>query len=1163
MDNADKRRTLIIALGILLACWSSAFALNPTLDVSQYAHTSWKISEGFSEGTILSIAQTADGYLWLGTEFGLRRFDGVRAVPWEPPVGQHLPSLDIRSLQGARDGRLWIGTGSGLASWKGRELTHYPELDGQRIEALLEDREGAIWVAGWALSTGRLCRIQSGNTQCYGEDGRFGSGVTPLYEDSGGNLWAGGMNGLWRWKPGPPQLYPMLDPTQRIYALLDSDDGGLLIAQHTGITKVKNGKAEPYPLPAGFQPHRLLRDRDGGLWIGALEDRGLLHLHKGRTDRFTHADGLSGRSVTAFFEDREGNIWVATAEGLDRFRDYAIPTFSPEQGLSSLAIFTLLSARDGSLWFGASDGLNRWNKGDRTVYLNRGRSLREGPAVNGLTVGAGADSRGTVREIADSGLPDKAESLFQDQSGQLWVGTRNGVVLFKSGRFVPVASMPYGIVFSFTDDSAGNVWVSHQEALFHLIRSRVVERIPWASLARAQPATALQYDGTQGGLWLGFHDGGVAYFKDGQLRATYGGAEGLGQGEVRGFYIDGNLTLWASTEGGLSRIKDGRIVTLTSQNGLPCNTVHWMMEDDAQSVWLYLACGLVRIGRSEMDAWASHPKQTIQATIFDSSDGVSSHVSTGGYYSVVTKSPDGKLWFVRNGGVGVIDPHHLAFNALPPPVHITQITADGKKYDMLNDVRLPAGIRDLFFEYTALTFVEPDKVHFRVKLEGQDEGWQELVNQRQVHYTNLLPKQYRFRVLASNNSDVWNEEGASLDFAIPPTWYQTKWFRAFAGTAFVAFLWVIHRLRVQQVEEREKKFREAVESMPALAFVVDPDGQRTFANRGWTQYTGMTLQQAFGFGWQAAIHPDDRKRVLDRWKIAVATRESFDYELRLRGADGEYRWFLTRVVPVRDTRGKVVKWCGVAADIEDRKRAEQLQAELAHINRVTNMGEITASIAHEINQPLSGIVSNGSACLRWLVADAPDLDELREAVNDIVRDGKRAGEIINTLRAMYKKTPPIKKIVDVNEIIGEMVVLLRSEAYRHAVSIRTDLAADIPSITADRVQLQQVLMNLMLNGIEAMGDTGGVLTVKSQLDRTEVQISVTDTGVGLPAENAERIFDAFFTTKAQGSGMGLAISRSIIESHGGRIWATANEGRGASFRFSLPMAVEGAATSAS
>ena len=768
-----------MAACILLVCRADAFALNPSLDVSQYAHASWKISDGFSDGLIRSIAQTADGYLWLGTEFGLRRFDGVRAVPWEPPAGQHLPSSDIRSLRGARDGRLWIGTFRGLASWKDRELTHYPELDGHVIEALLEDREGTIWVAAWSLSTGRLGRIQSGNIQCYGEDDRFGSGVTPVYEDRGGRLWAGGMTGLWRWKPGPPKLYPMPDPAQRIYALLESDDGGLLIAQHTGITKLRNGKFEPYPLPAGFQPHRLLRDHDGGLWIGALVDKGLLHIHEGRTDLFTPADGLSDGSVNALFEDREGNIWVATDDGLDRFRDFAVPTISIQQGLSSRGISSIVIASDGSLWVGASDGLNRWINGQIKVYRK------------------------------DSGLPDKAHALFQDASGQIWVGTQSGIAFLESDRFVPVASVPNGIVYSFTDDSAGNVWVSHQKALLHLFGARVVELIPWARLGRTEPAFALLHDPVQGGLWLGFFDGGVAYFKDGQLRASYASAEGLGQGMVRDFYIDANRTLWTATDGGLSRIGVGRVLTLTRKNGLPCDTVHWMREDDSHSVWLYLACGLLRIGRSELDSWASHPKQTIHATVFDSADGVSSHRFTGGYNSVVAKSGDGKLWFVRDAGVSVIDPHHLAFNELPPPVHIEHVTADDKIYDATNGLRLPPRIRNLAIDYTALSFVAPEKMRFRYMLEGQNRNWHEVNNDRRVQYTNLAPGTYRFRVMASNNSGVWNEAGDTLSFSIAPAYYQTRWFAAMVALGIAALLWAAYQLRIRQLAHQFNRTLDA------------------------------------------------------------------------------------------------------------------------------------------------------------------------------------------------------------------------------------------------------------------------------------------------------------------------------------------------------------------
>jgi signal transduction histidine kinase/ligand-binding sensor domain-containing protein len=787
-----------MAACMLLVCRADGFALNPSLDVSQYAHASWKISEGFTEGIIRSIAQTADGYLWLGTEFGLRRFDGVRAVPWEPPPGQHLPSSDIRSLQGARDGRLWIGTFNGLASWKDRELTRYPELDGQTIEALLEDREGTIWVAGWAPSTGRLCSIQNGNIQCYGEDGRFGSGVTALYEDSGGNLWAAGMTGVWRWKPGPPKLYPMPNRAQQIHALLESDDGALLIAQLTGITTLRNEKFEAYPLPAGLEPHRLLRDHDGGLWIGALVQRGLLHIDKGRTDRFTQAEGLSGRSVTSFFEDREGSIWVATGEGLDLFRDFAIPTFSDQQGFSSRGMFSIVAARDGSLWLGTSDGLNRWSKGQITVYRYRGlAAVRDGSPIGG------------IQEITDSGLPDKAHSLFQDARGRMWAGTPSGVAFLESDRFVPVASVPSGIVYSFTDDSAGNVWVSHQEGLFHLFQERVVERIPWARLGRRQPASALLHDAVQGGLWLGFRDGGVAYFKHGQLRTSYSGVEGLGEGMVNGFYIDGHGTLWIPTEGGLSRIKDGHILTLTSQNGLPCNTVHWMMEDDARSVWLYLACGLVRIGWSELDAWASHPKQTIHATVFDGSDGVTSHRLPAGYNALVAKSSDGKLWFVRNVGVSLIDPHHLAFNERPPPVHIERVTADDKIYDATNGLRLPARLRDLSIDYTALSLAAPEKVRFRYMLEGQDADWKEVVNDRQVQYSNLPPRAYRFRVVASNNSGVWNETGATLAFSIAPAYYQTRWFMGVVAIGTITLLWMAYQLRIRQVARQFNRTLDA------------------------------------------------------------------------------------------------------------------------------------------------------------------------------------------------------------------------------------------------------------------------------------------------------------------------------------------------------------------
>jgi ligand-binding sensor domain-containing protein len=326
------------ALNLVLACilltlCPSVFALNPSLDVSQYAHTSWKIRDGFTKGTINSIAQTPDGYLWLGTEFGLFRFDGLKNVLWQPPTDQQLPDNYITSLLAARDGTLWIATAKGLASWKDGRLTQYAELAGQRIFKLLEDREGTIWVGGLNVPTGKLCSIQNSNVKCYGEDGSFGIGVVGLFEDSNGSLWVGVPSGLWRWNPGQPKFYPLPGEPNGIRGLGEGEGGALLVGYKGGIQRFIDGKTEAYTLPGiqgEFSAKSLLRDHDGGLWI-ATQERGILHVHQGRTDVFALSEGLSGENVFALFEDRESNIWVATINGLDRFRDFAVATFSVNQ----------------------------------------------------------------------------------------------------------------------------------------------------------------------------------------------------------------------------------------------------------------------------------------------------------------------------------------------------------------------------------------------------------------------------------------------------------------------------------------------------------------------------------------------------------------------------------------------------------------------------------------------------------------------------------------------------------------------------------------------------------------------------------------------------------------------------------------------------------------
>jgi PAS domain S-box-containing protein len=374
---------------------------------------------------------------------------------------------------------------------------------------------------------------------------------------------------------------------------------------------------------------------------------------------------------------------------------------------------------------------------------------------------------------------------------------------------------------------------------------------------------------------------------------------------------------------------------------------------------------------------------------------------------------------------------------------------------------------------------------------------------------------------------------------------------------------IAERKRVEErLRESEARFQEMADTAPVMIWLTGTDGLCNYFNKPWLEFTGRSMEQEVGTGWMEGVHPDDVQGCFDGFLPALHAREPFRMQYRLRRADGEYRWIIESGIP-RYAGGEFAGYIGSNIDITDLKNAEaererlrQVQSELAHINRVTTMGELAASIAHEIKQPISAAHTNAQACLLWLGRDQPDIEKAQKAVSRITQDATRASEIINRIRVLFKKEQPQREWVDVNEVILEMFSLMSGEAGRRAISIHTELAPELPKVSADRVQLQQVLMNLMLNGFEAIseGKVAGRLTIKSQQNpEDQVLISVNDTGIGLPPERADKVFDAFFTTKPQGTGMGLSISRSIIESHGGRLWATGNSDRGATFQFTLPV----------
>jgi PAS domain S-box-containing protein len=503
---------------------------------------------------------------------------------------------------------------------------------------------------------------------------------------------------------------------------------------------------------------------------------------------------------------------------------------------------------------------------------------------------------------------------------------------------------------------------------------------------------------------------------------------------------------------------------------------------------------------------------------------------------------------------------------------------------------------------------------------------------------------------------------------------------------------------ITSAKESEDRIRLIIDTVPAQLWTESPEGIVDFVNRRWIDYTGMTLEQAVGSGWNRMVHPDDIERVLSKWRKFIAEGKPREIESRLRRSDGEYRWFLSRVCPLVDRSGHILGWYGSDTDIHDLKTAEetlrrsegylaeaqklshtgswardvatdemtysseefyrvlgfdprfgpprfetflqrvhphdqakvreivekarrekaeyeldyriihpagdirdihvighpvlspsgdvvefvgtviditerkqaeeererlrQAQADLARVNRVTTMGELTASLAHEVNQPIGAAVTNASTCLRWLAGETPNLEEARAAAMRVVTDGKRAAEIISRVRQLFKKGTTERELLEVNEVVREMTVLLRGEASRHNISVRTELAADLPLTMGDRVQLQQVMMNLIMNSIDAMKSEDGtreLVIVSRFVENEDILVSLSDTGVGLPPQQADQIFNAFFTTKLHGTGMGLRISGTIIESHGGRLWAEDNSPRGATFHFTLPTKIEAGA----
>ncbi len=782
--GGDLARAVAVCVLLLLFAATPARAVDPGRRISQYAHTAWRIQDGIFTGAPYAITQTADGYLWVGTRTGLVRFDGARFVHWTPPEGAQMPrGAGVFSLLATRDGSLWIGTGTYLARLKDGDFTNYTEGAG-RINSLIEDRGGTIWFTRSRVrdSSGPLCQVAGVKIRCFGQqDGIPFTSATSLAEDSEGNLWVGSTAGLTRWRDGSSDTHtpPQLKSAEGSHGVsgLEAGPGGVMWVGMSrsgpglGLQQIAGGTWKPFVTPelegSTLEVGPLFLDRENALWVGT-ESQGVLRIHNGRVDRFRSADGLSSDTVTDFYEDREGNLWVATTEGIDCFRNIPVVSFSTREGLAANEVASVLAAGDGRVWAGNLGALE---------------SLREGKVSSIL---------------AKDGMPGHSvTSLLEDHAGRLWVGVDNGLAVYEAGKFRPVRrgdGTPVGVVVAMAEDRDKNIWaqtIGNPGKLIRIQDFTVREEIPDPQVPRA---VSLAADPREG-IWLGLINGDLARYRQGRLEAFPFPHDQFGRVYQVAAMNDGSIL--GATNSGLIGWKDGALRTMTTRNGLPCDTIFGLVSDARDGLWLYAQCGLVMLENREVQAWWKDPDAAVKVRLFDVFDGA--RPSPPPFQPIASRGPDGRLWFANETVLQMIDPARLHANAQPPPVHIEKVVADRKGYEPRQDLRLPPRPRNLEIDYTALSFVTPQKVRFRYKLEGHEADWQEAGTRRQAFYSDLPPGDYRFRVMACNNDGVWNEAGASLDFSVAPAWYQTNWFRLLCVATGLFVAWSLYRLRVRQI----------------------------------------------------------------------------------------------------------------------------------------------------------------------------------------------------------------------------------------------------------------------------------------------------------------------------------------------------------------------------
>lgn len=794
-------RLAILMLGLFLTAFplQSAIALDPSKALAQYVHSSWRTSDGLPQSSVMKVLETKDGYLWIGTQAGLARFDGVRFTIFDHSNTPALEDDWICDLAEDGEGTLWIGTShGGVTTYRDGRFSHLDSVAARGALTLAVTIDGSIWLGGY----GGMTHVKNGKViRTYTvADGLSGDPVARVLGDRNGSLWVATPGGLDQLTGDKFVAYTSRDglPGNDVIDMgLDAKDTLWVKTQNAELTRRMDGHFQPWKIPgiAGAGIHDILEDRDGNLWIASLT-AGLFKISGQQVTRFSTKDGLSSNEIISLYEDRAGNIWVGTNEGgLDRFQNGSFTSYSRENGLAGDRTYSVMEDHAGDIWVTTPAGLNQLH-GDRFRVFTTADGLPSNDVwalaedhQQNLLIGTARDGMAKIADghvvpglVARDGIPDYLlTAIFEDHKRALWISTRGGGLVRRADGQVTVYSRDTGLlsnfIYALTEDDKGTLWIATSD--------------------------------------------GLNSITDGHIK-SYAGDPLLAHAWIVVLHIDAKHVLWIGTVGrGLFRLEHGRITRYTTRQGLLNDTVNSIQDDAAGNLWIGSDKGIYRLTAHELDAVAAGTGTMMQPLVFGEADGMKSSETNAGTQPSSWRAHDGRLWFPTPRGLVVVDPARISLSDQPRPAMVEQLLADELDTNLAAPVRLAPGTRRLEIHYTAPNLSTPKRTRFRYRLDGFDEQWVAGSVQRVAQYTNLSPGRYTFHVSASDDSGHWGSHEGILHFELLPQFYQTWWFRLLEGVAAMLVLLGFYRLRVNWLHARaavlEERHRMAGEIHDSLA----------------------------------------------------------------------------------------------------------------------------------------------------------------------------------------------------------------------------------------------------------------------------------------------------------------------------------------------------------